>query len=479
MKRFLLYASLFAGTLAFNANAKTQYYASNSLEVYGLLTGISDNGKYAVACDDEDNYAFIWNAEDPTEFEMLENGTLLYDIADDGTAVGAIYQAGGNFRAATYKDGEWTLLGVHPAVLNEQYAIAVTPDARVIAGFEYDRDKNAERGGRYYPVVWILDENGEYEIVEFNDLKLPDHQGFITQTMTPDGKYIGGRLYGGFGSMVPAIIDIDNHKLLCWDEFETRYEPWEYKGKYYAGKDEDDIQIWVDDKDDERVLLYAEQYVNGVHNNSDDNSFNGEFISSDANGNFYGYRTVATNVSEDGNSAKLTNYATIYNIKTGEFTDMKGFTAFSLGYDNGKKLFADNATMVTISESGEMTKQKITDALGFSTSDEIAAITHGSADGKVLGGIYGIFNAAKQAPDYHPFMIILDEPLSGISEISIDNGSDIAIIVAQGRIEVAGANSVAVYDLNGKCVATSASVTVAPGIYVVKADKVSKKVIVK
>lgn len=466
------------GVFAISSNAKTQYYASNPLDVYGLLTGISDNGRYAVAADEEDNVAFIWNADDPTEFVMLEEGSRLYDVADDGTGVGSLYLAGGNYRAATYKDGEWTKLGSNPSLLNEQFAIAITPDARVIAGYEYDHDKDAERGGRYYPVVWILDEYGEYEMVTFNDIKLPNHQGFITKTLTPDGKYIGGRLYGGFASMVPAIIDIDNHKIIYWDEFETRYEPWEYKGKYEA-YDENGKQIWVEDKDDPSVNLYAEQYVNGVHNNSDETSFNGEFISSDSNGNFYGYRTVATDVRDDGNSAKLTNYATIYNVNTGEFTDKKGFTAFSLGYDNGKTLFADNATMVTVSESGEMTRQKVTDGLGFSTSDDISAITHGSADGKVLGGIYGIFNAAKQAPDYHPFMIVLDEPLSGISEIAIDNGSDIAIIVAQGRIEVAGADNVAVYGLNGKCVSTSSSATVAPGIYVVKADNFSKKVIVK
>ena len=460
MKRFLLLTTLLTGISTLSVNAETKYYAGNPDEIYGLMTGISDNGKYAAVADEEDNVAMLWNAENPTEFQILGDDALLYDVADNGTAVGSLYLASGKYRAAYYKDGEWERLAEHPEVLNEQYAIAITPDARVIAGYEYDRDKDADQGGRYFPVVWTWDENTkEYELTKFNDLKLPDHQGFVANTLTPDGKYIGGRLYCGSMSEIPAMIDIENHEIIYWNELDTRLEPFYYKGNLLG--------------------YFEEYYVDGYHDTRNDNTFSGEFMSSDGNGNFYGYRTVALSVSEDGQDATLANYATIYNVNTKQFTDISGVTAFSLGYDNGKTMFADGATMVTVSETGEVTKQAITDALGFSTTDDISAVTHGSADGKVLGGIYGIFNAAKQAPDYHPFIIVLEEPLAGISEISIDNGSNIAIIAASGRIEVAGAKSVAVYDLNGKCVSTSASSEVAAGIYVVKADNVSKKVIVK
>ncbi len=46
-------------------------------------------------------------------------------------------------------------------------------------------------------------------------------------------------------------------------------------------------------------------------------------------------------------------------------------------------------------------------------------------------------------------------------------------------IRVFGASEVAVYDLNGRLVGNSAANTVAPGIYVVKADGVTRKVAVK
>lgn len=457
MKRFLLCASLAA--LTASTYADTKYYAADPTSVYGLLTGISANGKYAVASDSEDNIAYFWNLEDPSKFEMMGDDALMNGVADDGTVVGALF-TGTQYRAAMYKDGEWDNLATHPEVMNEQYAVCITPDAKVIAGYEFDRDSNAERGGRYFPVAWALDENtGEYEIIKFNDLGLPDHQGFITKCLSPDGKYIGGRLYCASMSEIPALIDIENHEIIYWDTLETRLEPFEYKGQLLG--------------------YYEEYYIDGYHDTSSDNTFTGELMSCDSDGNFYGYRTVALSVSEDGQDAVLGHYASIYNVNTKEWVDMEGVSAFSLGYNNGSTLFATDAKMVVISESGDAKIESIFDGLGFNTSDEISGVTHGSADGKVLGGIYGIFNPAKQAPDYHPFMIILEEPLSGISEIAIDNDSNIAIITSQGHIEVAGADSVAIYDLNGKLVSTAASCDVAPGLYVVSADGVSRKVIVK
>lgn len=457
MKRFLLCASLAA--FAISLNAETKYYAADPTSVYGLLTGISDNGRYAVASDNEDNIAYLCDLENSTEFTLLGDDALLNDVANNGLAVGALFN-GTVYRAAIYNNGDWDYLATHPEVMNEQYAVCITPDAKVIAGYEFDRDSNAERGGRYFPVAWILDENtDEYELIKFNDLQLPDHQGFITECLSPDGKYIGGRLYCASMSEIPALIDIENHEIIYWDTIETRIEPFEYKGQ---------------------ILGYFEEYyIDGYHDTSSDNTFSGEFLSCDADGNFYGYRTVALKVSDDGQEADLGHYASIYNVNTKEWVDMEGISAFSLGYNNGRTLFASNAKMVTISESGEVTQESIYDGLHFSTSDDISAITRGSADGKVLGGIYGIFNPAKQAPDYHPFLIILDEALSGITEIAIDNESNIMIITSEGHIEVAGANSVAVYDLGGKLVSASASCDVAPGMYIVNADNVSRKVIVK
>lgn len=478
MRKFLLCATLAIGATSFTVNAETKYYAADPESVYALLNGISDNGQYAVASDEEDNYSFMWNIDNPSEFSVISDNSRLNDVADNGLAVGATY-AGGQYRAAIYFNGEWTQLPSHPDVMNEQYAVCVTPDAKVISGYEFDFAADAEQGGRYYPVVWTLNEaTGEYEITTFNDLQLPAHQGFITECMSVDGAYIGGRLYCGFNSEIPALISVANHKIIYWNNVEVRLEPWMYKGKY-EGRDENGKQIWLEDKNDPRVTLYEEQYIDGLHNNSDETAFSGEFIGVDAYGNFYGYRTILLELSEDGESGSLQTGACVYSLDKDSFTDFQGITTFSIGYDNATKLFASDAKMVTIDDNGTATSQPIQEGLGFKTNDDISAITKGSADGKVLGGIYGIFNPAKQAPDYHPFMIVLDNPMSEISEIAIDNGSNIMILVAKGQIEVANADKVAIYDLGGKLVSSSASSSVKPGIYVVNADNVSKKVIVK
>lgn len=459
MKKFLLSLSIATTFSLLPLKAETQYFASDPDEVYGIMNGISPNGKYAVVSDDENLVAYFWDIESPDEYETVAFDALLYDVTDNGIAVGSILD-GSKFKAVVYdyNTDEWTQLPDHLALLNEQYAVCITNDAKVIAGYEFDRDADAELGGRYYPVVWTLNEaSGEYEITTFNDLPLPDHQGFITECMTPDGKFLGGRLYCAAMSEVPAMIDIEKHEIIFWNELETRIEPFYFKGEILG--------------------YYEEFYIDGYHDTTNENTFSGEFISCDANGNFYGHRTVALSVSEDGQDADLEHYACIYNYKTGEWTDILGVTTFSIGYD-AKIMFASDAKMVVI-ENGEEEIESIFNGLGFESKDEISAITKGSADGKVLGGIYGIFNPAKQAPDYHPFMVLLDHSLSEISEITIDNGSDIMILVARGQIEVAGAKSVAVYDMAGKMVSTSASSSLKAGVYVVKADNVTRKVMVK
>lgn len=459
MKKLLLCLSLATCAFSFPMNAETKYYAADPVEVMGMLNGVSANGCYAVAADDEDNIAYMWNIDSPEDFELVGDKALLYAVADDGMAVGAIF-TGTQFRAAIYQNDEWIQLPEHPAVINEQYANCVTADGKIIAGYEFDFAADAEMGGRFYPVVWTLNEaTGEYDLNIFNDLVLPDHQGFITECMTPDGKYLGGRLYCAAMSEIPAMIDIDNHEIIYWNELETRIEPFEYKGE---------------------ILGYFEEYyIDGYHDTRSDNTFSGEFISCDEYGNFYGHRTVALSVSDDGQDADLAHYACIYNSKSGEWTDMSGISSFSIGYNNATTIFATDAKMVVISEDGEVEVESIFNGLGFNSSDDISAITQGSADGKVLGGIYGVFNAAKGIPDYFPFMIVLDNPLADISDITIDHGSDIMILVAKGQIEVAGANSVSIYDMNGRLVSTSASSSLTPGTYVVKADNVSRKVMVK
>lgn len=457
MIKSLLCAGFVLAASSASIYAASAYYPANTKDMMGMMTGISANGRFATAADEENNFAYLWNAENPTEYTCIGEKALAYAVTDDGLVTGAVFE-GGKFRAAIYRDGEWIKLGDHDDVLNEQYANNVTADGKIIAGYEFCRDAEAEQGGRYYPVVWTLnEETGEYEITTFNDVELPDHQGFISQSLSPDGNLIGGRLYCGMMADVPAIFNVKDHSVMYWNKIEEKLEPWYYKGE---------------------IMGYAtEYYIDGFHDTDSSNTFTGELLFCDTKGYFYGYRTVAYDVDENG-EGKLHHYASVYNSNDNTWADYDQVGAFAMGYD-AKTMFGTNASMLTVSEDGAVKVEDIRDGLDFSTSDEISAITHGSADGKTLGGIYGIFNPAKQAPDYYPFVIMLDEPLTGISDIMIDNSSDIAIIAAQGAIVVTGATNVAVYDLDGRLVSTSATSSVKAGVYVVKADNMSRKVLVK
>ena len=103
-----------------------------------------------------------------------------------------------------------------------------------------------------------------------------------------------------------------------------------------------------------------------------------------------------------------------------------------------------------------------------------------STDGKVIGGNLYEINPATSSEQYYPFIIVSDKGLVDNSGISgIEAGDGVTISVVNGSVEVAGAASVAVYDIYGRLVGESASTSVEPGVYVVRADGKVAKVLVK
>ncbi|MDE6843283.1 MAG: hypothetical protein K2J24_07140, partial [Muribaculaceae bacterium] len=81
---------------------------------------------------------------------------------------------------------------------------------------------------------------------------------------------------------------------------------------------------------------------------------------------------------------------------------------------------------------------------------------------------------------YYPFVVVLDEPLtgepSGVEVIA--ESRDFAVIISKGRIDFANTEG-EVYDLNGRAMGRGTSVSVPAGFYVVKAGDMSRKVMVK
>ena len=124
-------------------------------------------------------------------------------------------------------------------------------------------------------------------------------------------------------------------------------------------------------------------------------------------------------------------------------------------------------------------KENVYDIFDFNTERTLAYLNSYSADGKVIGGMTYEINPANGEAQYFPLVLVLDKALTGIDTvISYGQGAPY-IILSAGRIDVANASEVAVYDLDGRQVGSGSSISVAPGIYVVKADNISRKVVVK
>lgn len=478
MNRFLhlvSMATLFAGSVM----AESQVFTFDFL---GEVEGIADNGQFAVVSDPDFGAAYIWDAEVPhimkdisvmTGAEGLPAddevmATTAMDVSDDGIVVGSI-QFVTYSHPAYYKDGKWHLLPLDPNALNTNEAVCITPDGSVIAGYHFLKDPTADKGGHFYPCQWFLQADGSYTLKSYTDIVLPDHQGFFPLTQTPDGKVIGGTVYCGMGSRINALIK--DEKLVIFEEITEKDEPWMYKGKYYAGVDENGKQIWVEDVNDPRVVLFKEVYISGYKDgiHGEEGFLNGFFTNCDSNGNLYGSYTIIENVQEDGDG-DVSSAACIYNYLTDTWYTDERFSFFSAGIKN-ELLFTENMNMIAGDEIIPVSQH-----YGYTSDADIAGISKISADGSVLGAVVSELNPAIGEMMYYPCMIVSES--TGVNTVA-GNPSEGLVLAGNGRIEVLNADEVAVYDLNGNLLSTDKVTDVASGIYIVKAGKTSHKIIVR
>lgn len=485
MTRFLLIGCALAACCGTGAMAQNKSYYS---EFLGEVNGVSDNGRFVAIGDIENNTAYLWSADNPDVFQDITpdaaetselpsaqriTGALAYDATDDGKVVGTLFFADGHSVGAVYADGKWTVLPLHPAALNTNEAVAVTPDGKTILGFQFISDKTSAIAGRYYPVHYTLNDKGSYDLHAYTDIELPDHQGFYPMTQTADGKVIGGMLFCAKQSIIPALVV--NGELKYFHELTTVAEPWYFEGKgYYCGFDENKKQIWTDDPEDPRIQLFYEYYIDGYHD-AGESDIEGYFSSCDANGNFYGRRSVISDVDEEGNGT-VKSGACVYNVNTDTWTmDYKrSFYSTGIGTD---LLFSDNGTMIV-----NGTEKDFTDEYDMIIPEgrNMSGVSKISANGKVFGGMLYEYNEATGQYQYLPFVTVADGAYSsGTGNVTFGGNGRPSFLVSGGRITLRNGESMTVYDTNGHKVATGKTAAVAPGVYIVKSGEVSAKVLVR
>lgn len=462
MKKFLLLAG--TALLAVSSmSAKTNFYPASE-RIMGESISVSNNGRYAVISDGEMGYGYLWDSSNPEVYTRIESKEYekvqVYGVSDDCRIVGAVYLVGGYWRPA-YRDGldgEWIQLSIHPNSLNTCEAVAISNDGKYIAGYMMIKgnmeDPDSPIKGAMYPGQWTLNDSEEYELTTFTDFDTLGQQGFIPTCQSNDGRIIGGVINAGCSNAHLPALFIDG-KFKMFDTVVYVEEPWYYKDKIMGY---DDVS-----------------YIDGFKDDHSDYTFEGSFYTIDANNNLYGCRTTVENVNDNGEGT-LIYQAAVYNVDTDEWFYDRSIGAYSCGY-NREVMFCNGAEMV---KDGVKSNIQKTLDFGADFQRDINAVMSMSGNTQVLGGTYQIVNPATMEYQYFPFMLTLDEPLVDISGIEIvGSDNNIAIVLSRGRIDIAGANESAVYDLNGRLIGRGDSVNVAPGTYVVKADNVSRTVMVK
>lgn len=485
MKNYLLsftMAALVAAPVI--ADDENQSYNCDEL---GQVNGISENGRYAAISDDDNAIAYLWKVTDPAFYEDIcmpvspettpaaqrVVGTYAYGVSNNMTVVGAIKYANGLTKPAYYKDGEWKFLEMPANVQNTNEALLITPDAKMISGWSNKVYNNpvdpTDVWGQYFPVQWKLNEaTKEYDLIDYSSVDVLNHQGFVPMCQNADGSIIGGRIYFGVNTSMAALLE--NGELKFFHETNVTYEPWYFAGKWYCGRDEEGNQVWTTDPNDPRIVLFEENYVDGWHDDGK-GQVNGFFDYCDAEGNFYGTRTVVSNVSADGDNATFKQYATIYNPTTGEFIDNERAGYYTCGVNPDLVFDGDGNVWV------EGVKKDAQSEYGIHSDSEFAGVAKLNGDGTVLGCARREFFEAIGDYMYYPLMVVTKD-YSSVKSVA-EQAQQPIVVAGRGYVKVLNAATATLIDMDGKVVGTGLNFNPAPGAYIVKAGDTTVKLIVK
>lgn len=508
MKKHLLLGAValsFVGSIFAQEEVVYEAFAPqvmNAFEEYesvlGTVFGVSPNGRYAAITDDENNLSYLWNSDDPGEMkELARKGTQktnAFDVNDEGMVVGQVYLYDGIWRPAyfTEENNKWTMLDVPDYVYNTAFAYRISNDGKYIGGIVCVVDEGTEIGKGYRPIRWVRNDAGEYEYEVYTNLpeSLRGHQGFWMQDMSEDGNYIFGYVMcASMQAEIPVFYDVKEGKFCYFNEVVMKYETWMYKGKY-EGRDENGNQIWLEDINDPRVSKYPYYTIDGYKDYSDQATFHGTFAYyDDDTQTVYGFRTNAVDVDEDGNG-RLERGAFTFDMNTLTFTD---------NFEHANYTCASNDVKFIGTETIFGTAKVLKDGKLSSVSDffdvdlsyydmedtddngnpklkayQIASFNDVSKNLDTVGGMHYVVNPATGDPQYLP-IIIRKVAGSGVDQVVENNNVELNINNGVITSNVAAE----VFALNGAKVAEGNNITVAPGLYIVKAGTTVKKVLVK
>lgn len=418
--------------------------------VFGTIYGVSANGEYAVGYDDflkDGECSFMWTRS-TGEFEMIPLASQLYDVSNDGVAVGDywIEIPGTDGKVATkpgyYKDGEWHSLPTNrtDAMLDEGlydmngWASAISADGKYIAGHIPD-----EYLYKFFPVLWKWDdelqeyviENDFEEIVEAIDVMDPPY-GWIVKGMSDDGTILTGFSEWSSGARSSAVLinGVETRLTCLRDPMEIAEE---------TGED-----LYMDAEG------WAQVSANGKY--------------------FAGY------YAESANMAGLCGWTWTADQEAVVFTDP--YTVLTC-VDNNGVAYGSTSPMgaAAMCKDGEMKALSSVYAWEDVAGSSLSTIFAASNDGGVLGGmaIVNFSMGAIQTP-----AVLVTNGTEGVNTVK---NNDNSVYVAAGWAFINGDyNQARVFNMQGVLVAEATEGNIdlnqlPAGVYVVNVDGKSFKVV--
>jgi hypothetical protein len=175
-------------------------------------TAISNNGRWLVGGNDRMGYIVDLATDAMTEFEGYE----LYDVADDGTAVGSDHTSNADGDAAILINGKMVAIDLSELAVNYGMSCAtgITPDGEYVVGWYWEYDDNCYYAQQYGMVIPFC-----YDVLK-NTVTVPE---------------VGERIYNNAAATAIKSVAPDR-TLLGYEQsegiysivWEDEYTPFEY-----------------------------------------------------------------------------------------------------------------------------------------------------------------------------------------------------------------------------------------------------------
>lgn len=182
------------------APAYREFYPQNSASA----TAISNNGRWVVGGNDRMGYILDLYKDEMVEFASAE----LYDVADDGTAVGADHSENADGVAAILIGDEMMPIDLSSISVNigMSCATGITPDASYVVGWYWEYDESAYYAQMYGMVVPFCYDvlNDRVSVPEVGERLYNEAAATAIKAVAPDRTLLGYEQSEGIHSIIWA-----------------------------------------------------------------------------------------------------------------------------------------------------------------------------------------------------------------------------------------------------------------------------------